>query len=583
MLSNYKIIRNKIIMKTRGRLCETPEDILESRLFNELLHRAVSELKEKKSILLNIFGNTSPAETDIALLLRVLSQLTRNTSSEVARLLPEASHFFSDIPLLGNFVEYIYNYWRGYERYVIADSEGDNLDKRPYRTFNDTVCELAEIVRKTYRDIEENITGAHPRVYRQVEAGAEFAAISLPKHIPLPGDLYGKLRSVHVIRQILMNPPLILEPTMNKRTGEFMKIDVNPLSVININPDEWLCYPAKVGKLLIHAFFHEKFFELGFTLCNLFELADDSDLMEKPDAVFLFGVPGDELDGLSEYPTLFFDDNENNILIGACPNRDEFGYFGYLKKMVLTLHNAAVMKRGIMPFHGALVKMHFKTGNDATILLMGDTGAGKSETLEALRSIGSDTISDIIIIADDMGSLEIDSRGNIIGYGTEIGAFLRIDDLKPGYAFGQIDRSIIMSAGMVNARIVLPVAGYETVIRGFPIDYVLYANNYEEIDENHPHVERFSSAETACSVFREGTVMSKGTTTTTGLVHSYFANVFGPPQYRDIHENIATKYFESFFKNNLFVGQMRTRLGIAGFEMNGPEEAARELLRVIAG
>jgi len=75
--------------------------------------------------------------------------------------------------------------------------------------------------------------------------------------------------------------------------------------------------------------------------------------------------------------------------------------------------------------------------------------------------------------------------------------------------------------------------------------------------------------------------MSKGTTTSSGLVHSYFANIFGPPEYKNIHEKIAAKYFSSFFKNNVFVWQMRTRLGIQGYESSGPREAALELLRII--
>ena len=32
-----------------------------------------------------------------------------------------------------------------------------------------------------------------------------------------------------------------------------------------------------------------------------------------------------------------------------------------------------------------------------------------------------------------MGSLDMDEEGNIIGYGTEIGAFVRLDDLQPGF------------------------------------------------------------------------------------------------------------------------------------------------------
>ena len=90
---------------------------------------------------------------------------------------------------------------------------------------------------------------------------------------------------------------------------------------------------------------------MGFSMCNLFELADDSDLSKKPDALFIYGAPGNVLDGLSNYSTVFYDDEENNIFVGAIPNRPEFGYFGYLKKMVLTLHNSiSYEKSGICLF-----------------------------------------------------------------------------------------------------------------------------------------------------------------------------------------------------------------------------------------
>ena len=184
----------------------------------------------------------------------------------------------------------------------------------------------------------------------------------------------------------------------------------------------------------------------------------------------------------------------------------------------------------------------------------------------------------MFIIADDMGSLDIDEDGRIIGYGTETGAFLRLDDLQAGYAFGQIDRSIIMSPSQVNARIVLPVTTYAMVMQGHRVDVVLYANNYEQVDDEHPVIERFTSVDQAFSVFREGTVMSKGTTTSSGIVHSYFANIFGPAQYRQVHDRLATIFFNAFFSKGVFVGQMRTRLGIAGYETDGPAQAAEELL-----
>ena len=76
------------------------------------------------------------------------------------------------------------------------------------------------------------------------------------------------------------------------------------------------------------------------------------------------------------------------------------------------------------------------------------------------------TSNDITIIADDMGSLELQPDGCVTGYGTETGAFVRLDDLQPGFAFGQIDRTIIMSPAQVNARVVLPVTTFENVMQG---------------------------------------------------------------------------------------------------------------------
>jgi len=403
----------------------------------------------------------------------------------------------------------------------------------------------------------------------------------MPKNIPFINEKYENLKEIPVIRQILLNPPLIIDPPMNKRSGKFEKSSKDPLKGVEFNKMDWLCYPAKVGSLVVLIYFHKKFFELGFSLCNLFEIADDKDLEKRPDAIFTYGMPEEDMSKVVGSATnVFFDDKKNDMLVAAVSNNNSFGYFGYLKKMVLTLHNIRMMKMGKLPYHGALVKIILRGDKEATILLIGDTGAGKSETLEALRGLAKEYIQDVIIVADDMGSIEIAENGDILGYGTETGAFLRLDDLRPGYAFGQLDRAILMSPNSKeNVRIVIPVTTYDEVVRGYKIDYILYANNYEEIDEEHPIVEKFGSTEQALKIFREGTVMSKGTTTSKGIVHSYFANIFGPTQYKEIHDPLAEKYFEKFFKSNIFVGQMRTRLGIAGWERKGPEEAATALLK----
>ncbi len=75
--------------------------------------------------------------------------------------------------------------------------------------------------------------------------------------------------------------------------------------------------------------------------------------------------------------------------------------------------------------------------------------------------------------------------------------------------------------------------------------------------------------------------MSKGTTTSTGRVRSYFANIFGPQQYPELHDALAQRYFDAFFAAGVYVGQLRTRLGIQGMERQGPLDAAHALLDVI--
>jgi hypothetical protein len=583
---SYNFAGRKVIMRLRDRVCETPQELLSSKLFREILKRCLADLSRKDSPLLSVFGNSNAtmARKDLDRLVEVLLFLEKMPIALLPKVVDGAASIAQNALALERLVEYLYNYWREYERFLICDSEGDTLDKRPYRTFNSTVEFLTHLVRQTYRDIQENITGKHPNIYRQISSGAEVAAIALTKRLHDPEGPYGKLNEIPVIRQVLLYPPLLLNPPMNRRTGQFERVDRNPLEVVgDLNPQEWLAYPAKVGHLFIIIYFHQKFFELGFSLCNLFELADDEFLRNPPDAVYLYGVPGDALDSMGTlWPTVFYKDEQRDLLVAAVPGKDEFGYFGYLKKMALTLHNIKVMEQKRMPFHGAMVKIVMKGDKSAVLLLMGDTAAGKSETLEALRVLGEEKLEEMTIIADDMGSLNIDSEGNIVGYGTEIGAFVRLDDLQPGFAFGQLDRTIIMNPSQVNARAILPVTTYEDITKGYRVNYLFYANNYEEVDEDHPIVDKIQFVAKAIEVFREGTAMSKGTTTATGLVHTYFANIFGPTQYKETHERISKEYFNAFFRAGIFVGQLRTRLGITGWERKGPEEAARALLSMIS-
>lgn len=581
-LGTYKFVENKIILRIKGRVCETPKELFSSELAREVIRKYVSELQERNAHALKIFSTKENREPNIDKLIEVFLYLQTIPIKIIPQIVTGSEQIVREIDALEEFVDGLYNYWRHFERFVMCESEGSLLEDRPYRAFNRTIETLMHLIRAIYRDLKENITGNHPNIYRQVFAGAEFATVAVPNNISLQGEYRARLKGISVIRQVLLYPPLILNPPMNKRSGGYLKVEENPWHFITVQEDEWFCYPAMVGAKLILVYIRENFLELGLSMCNLFKAARKEDTTRNPDGIFFYGVDRGDLDHFGvENPLLFHYDQEHNLMVGAVPKDPEYGYFGYLKKTLLTLHNALILQENNFPFHGALTHLVMRGGKQVNILMMGDSGAGKSETLEAFRSLAQKYIQDLVVIADDMGSLQITEEGELIGYGTEIGAFLRLDDLPSGYAFQQIDRAIIMSPGRVNARIILPVATYHQIMAGVPIHYILYANNYEKVDlaKGFPIIEQFTDPEIAFKVFSEGKVMSKGTTSTKGIVQNYFANIFGPPQYKEAHDLIGQRFLTHAIEKGVFVGQIRTQLGIQGLEHDGPKIAATTLLK----
>lgn len=570
----------QVIIHTAGGVCATRSELMESEAFRWGVEGYLRALVAQDAPLLATLPTRDPEVWT-----RLLVRLAELPLEDVALEIPEAV----DLLLPGArkallaFVEGLYDHWRTHDRFMVLQSApgAGGMDRRPYRSFTTTLEALAHLVRGTYRDICEHITGDHPRIYRQVPAGCHVGLIAVPKATPLPTGLREAWSDVPFIRQMWIDPPMILDPPSNTRGGAFASVDRDPLAGFQPDPAEWLCYPAQVGSLVVFAWFHASVMGLGCALANLFELATDAQIAQGPDAVLAFGVTPAHLAPFGERPTVFHEDPDTGFLTGAIPSGDAYSYFGYLKKMALTLHNVAMLRRGRLPFHGALVRVGLSGGRDRRVLVIGDTATGKSETIEAFRALGGSRVRELRVVADDMGSLTLGPDGRLLGSGTETGAFVRLDDLHRGYAFGQIDRAIFMSPSKVNARVVLPVTTLDEVLAAHPVDYLLYANNYESVDETHPVLERFADAATALEVFRAGCAMAKGTTAETGLSRSYFANPFGAPERREAHEVLAEKCFHAAVASGTVVGQIRTRLALPGWETQGPAAVAEALLALM--
>ncbi len=308
----------------------------------------------------------------------------------------------------------------------------------------------------------------------------------------------------------------------------------------------------------------------GISIANLFELADTDECTKKPDAIVLFGNP----DGKNEC-TFHYDEAEK-LWVGSVSYHERIEYFGYMKKMTLTLHNLAMMQRNWLPIHGAFINITLKNGKRKGIMLMGDSGAGKSESIEALKNMGKDVIKDIEVVFDDMGTIHIED-GIPYGQGTEVGAFIRLDDLDPGTPYRDMDRSIFFNPDSSNARVITPAAPYEIVATNHRIDLFCYANNYD-MDEG---MRRIKDMEEAKPIFIEGKRMAKGTTQEVGLSKTYFANPFGPMQKQELCQPIIDEVFDCLNANDIYIGEIFTHLGLDAENRAGIEIAAKELLAFI--
>ncbi|XFA99090.1 phosphoenolpyruvate carboxykinase [Candidatus Izemoplasma sp. B36] len=543
-------------------------EIIESNEFNIILESFwdsnesqnngyVTNLKE-------VFRN--PSE-----LLILLKYLVDNKFDNLIMKKNEFDYLVEHRKTIYMFVEKLFDYWRSFERYgiFVRDKMNVLLDNSVLVEKTNT---FTQKILKLYRRLLSNISGKPIYVYRQTPGGLNSAFIVSKGNSKLPNE-YSFLDNINVINAVMIRTPFIGHSESNSRSGLFKQIYTNPIKNINLTERHWLCYPIKIGKLIGYVYFHRELLHHGIALSNLFEPAFlEYNQGIKPDLIYVYGSHEIQND------KTFFIDEENDMCVGYVSRINENDYFGYMKKMILTLHNARMINEEKLPIHGAMVNIVLKNKKEYNIAITGDSGAGKSETLEALKIISKGIISEMNIIFDDMGIFFI-KNNQIYANGTEIGAFVRLDDLDSGYAYRELDRAIYMNPERTNARVVLPVSEYDFIIKNHKVDYVFYANNYFDSKES---IKYFSNINNAIKVFKEGKRKAKGTTSEKGIVKSYFANPFGCVQLLGKTEALINKTFNNLYKNEIPVGEIYTKLAVKGKETTGIISAAKAILMEIS-
>lgn len=577
MSKEFSITGNKAILNLSEQFFNDVNELLNSESFLDLTKCFINYHKKDSTRVyayIEQFFINSSVDSLARELTDILKLLTVMNIDEVSSKINKYHNLNKEKDGLLKIVEEFYNYWRNLERYSIIQ-QNENSRGVGVVNFVEINEKLKNMILQAYRRIEMSILGEWPKVYRQVPAAAD-ASIMIRQFNKNYPEIYKDLNKIPFITQVMIETPYITYTKSNKRDGFFEEVYENPILNTNINYPHFFCYPAKVGDNLIFIYFHRDLLTHGVSASNLFELADVKEIEEKtPDAIYIYG-PKDQ----GERKNSFYYDKENKLYVGYIAYSDKIDYFGYLKKMVLTLNNVINIKKEYLPIHGAGLSVVLQNNKTVNIVILGDSGAGKSESIEAFRSLAKDYIKEMTIVFDDMGSFRIQNN-KVYAYGTEIGAFVRLDDLDAGYAFKQIDRSIFMNPDKVNSRLIMPVASFDEINLGYEVDFFLYADNYSAVLDGCDSIEIFDKKEEALRVFKRGARLAKGTTTETGLVQTYFANPFGPVQKREECDKLLDKYFDNLFENKVKVGTIKTQLGLNNMQFEGPRSAAIELFELI--
>ena len=562
--------KRQVVLNFSELFCKNEVEVLNSACFKEVWERFLDHIfKVEKQDVLKIINILSNPKRDFIILFKLLFEFEIKEIKQISR------HFaliLDHRDILYELLENFYDYWRRLERYgvIYAKSKIGGIEAA---SFTSVMNQFTNVVLSTYRTISQKVLGESFAIYRSLPAGIN-AGLLISKHNWMKSyPQYAFLGKSNAMEQVLIRPPFISYSNKNKRTGTYPEVDYNPLDKIrdNFKAEEYYCYQAKIGSSLAYVYFHRDYFAHGITLCNLFEFVPLYKCHGmKPDLLYVFGA---DIEGES----VFYHDLEIDIYIGVAPHNDSVDYFGYMKKMLLTLHNVKMIDNGYLPLHGACVSITMKTGAVKNVVIIGDSGAGKSESLEALSEYAGDNISSQLTVFDDMGTLKL-KDGEVYAYGTEIGAFVRLDDMASGYAYREMDRAIFMNPDKINSRLVVPVATYSQIMKGYKVDMVLYANNYEDATNQ---LLIYTDKNLAIKTFIRGARCAKGTTQEIGLVESFFANPFGPVQRQDQTRKLIDLYFSQLFETNVQVGELYTKLAILGQEHDGPAGAAKKLFEIL--
>ena len=270
MSYKFKIIRGNAILNFSEEYCQSRCELIESESFARVLKGYVHDIKRKKTTAYEYLREVQKESIDIVDDLRTVFRLLLVMDpKELASIYPKFAPYFRDMDEFTQVIEDIYLFWRRLQRYSVVYNEESRGGYQNVQ-FADAQANFEALVLSVYRSIKNKCIGKTENVLRQITAGVNAGLRVSNMRSFLPYE-YRCLDNIPFIESVIIHPPFITYSKRNKRDGVFPETKKNPLEDLKFDPDQWFCYPAKVGDLLCYVYFNVAYMAQGVTLCNLFQ------------------------------------------------------------------------------------------------------------------------------------------------------------------------------------------------------------------------------------------------------------------------------------------------------------------------
>jgi hypothetical protein len=221
-------------------------------------------------------------------------------------------------------------------------------------------------------------------------------------------------------------------------TAKYFSDKLNKFSKLADSKD-YVCKMVQAGGVRVMLVMNRAYSHYLVEELRLFpqiQLMDVDAKSMRPDAVSFLGIPPKVM-GEDHRIGYFIDESEDGeeLPVSWVDKENITDYMGYLKKTILTVANEKVNEKEGLAIHGSAVTVVFRDGLRKTMVMAGDSGTGKSETIIAMveqmiNSVGTaKDVESIELLAGDMLSLYVGNDGQVYMLGTETGDFMRMSDI----------------------------------------------------------------------------------------------------------------------------------------------------------